>query len=98
LIFFQQPWMRFAATTTIYVTKHFLAVHYRNRDCHKAAGPIRRMHFFNPAYVMKLVEIVRGSEPPTTPSSSCANWHFHRKEPVEVSEAPGFVVNVSWCP
>jgi 3-hydroxybutyryl-CoA dehydrogenase len=52
------------------------------------------MHFFNPAYVMKLVEIVRGSE------TSDATIEFIRnlaisigKEPVEVSEAPGFVVN-----
>lgn len=52
------------------------------------------MHFFNPAGVMKLVELIRGV--------STSNETFERvralsvevgKEPVEVSEAPGFVVN-----
>lgn len=52
------------------------------------------MHFFNPAPVMKLVEIIRGM--------ATSNETFDvvkevsvaiGKEPVEVAEAPGFVVN-----
>lgn len=52
------------------------------------------MHFFNPATVMKLVEIIRGM--------NTSQETFDRikalsaaigKEPVEVAEAPGFVVN-----
>lgn len=52
------------------------------------------MHFFNPAPVMKLVEIIRGM--------ATSSETFERikevsvsigKDPVEVSEAPGFVVN-----
>jgi len=52
------------------------------------------MHFFNPAPVMKLIELIRGSE------TSDASVAFARafamklgKEPVDVMEAPGFVVN-----
>lgn len=52
------------------------------------------MHFFNPAPVMKLVEVIRGSEtsPETTQFAKgfCARLG---KEAVEVKEAPGFVVN-----
>ncbi len=52
------------------------------------------MHFFNPAPVMKLIEVIRGSE------TSDASVAFARafamklgKEPVDVMEVPGFVVN-----
>ena len=52
------------------------------------------MHFFNPAPVMKLVEIIRGM------ATSDETFNTLRmlsenidKTPVEVSEAPGFVVN-----
>ncbi len=52
------------------------------------------MHFFNPAPVMKLVEIIRGI------ATSQETYDFVKdlsveigKEPVEVAEAPGFVVN-----
>lgn len=52
------------------------------------------MHFFNPAPVMKLVEIIRGMATSketfeTVKEISTAIG----KEPVEVAEAPGFVVN-----
>lgn len=52
------------------------------------------MHFFNPAPVMKLVEVIRGA--------STSDETFNKvkelseaigKSPVEVKEAPGFVVN-----
>lgn len=52
------------------------------------------MHFFNPATVMKLVEIIRALQ------TSDETFNFVRdislkinKEPVEINEAPGFVVN-----
>ena len=52
------------------------------------------MHFFNPATVMKLVEVIRGAH---TSDETCATIvELSRaigKEPVEVNEAPGFVVN-----
>lgn len=52
------------------------------------------MHFFNPATVMKLVEIIRGM---TTSDETYATikevTEKIGKTPVEVSEAPGFVVN-----
>ena len=52
------------------------------------------MHFFNPAPVMKLIEIIRGIA--TSQETFDADKELSiaiGKEPVEVSEAPGFVVN-----
>lgn len=52
------------------------------------------MHFFNPAPVMKLVEVIRGQK---TCDDVCAKIIELStqigKVPVEVNEAPGFVVN-----
>lgn len=61
----------------------------------KAAGvPIIGMHFFNPAPVMKLVEIICGVQTPEE------DIHIIKricekigKIPVQVQESPGFVVN-----
>jgi len=60
----------------------------------KRADRFVGMHFFNPAPVMKLVEVIRGSE------TSKGTVEFAKsfcvkigKEPVEVKESPGFVVN-----
>jgi 3-hydroxybutyryl-CoA dehydrogenase len=52
------------------------------------------MHFFNPAPVMKLVEIIRGmaTSQETFDAVKAASIEIG-KEPVEVAEAPGFVVN-----
>ena len=52
------------------------------------------MHFFNPAPVMKLVEIIRGmaTSQETFDAVKEASLAIG-KEPVEVKEAPGFVVN-----
>jgi len=52
------------------------------------------MHFFNPAPVMKLVEVIRGQE--TSEKTFKTIFELSKeigKDPVEVSEAPGFVVN-----
>ncbi|EKQ51808.1 MULTISPECIES: 3-hydroxybutyryl-CoA dehydrogenase [unclassified Clostridium] len=52
------------------------------------------MHFFNPAPVMKLVEVIRGAA--TSQETFDAVKELSEaigKAPVEVAEAPGFVVN-----
>lgn len=52
------------------------------------------MHFFNPANVMKLVEVIRGAN--TSDETFQTIYKLSQdigKEPVEVKEAPGFVVN-----
>lgn len=52
------------------------------------------MHFFNPAPVMKLVEVIRGMA--TSQETFDAVKELSEaigKQPVEVKEAPGFVVN-----
>lgn len=52
------------------------------------------MHFFNPAPVMKLVEIIRGMATSKETFDAIKELSVAiGKEPVEVSEAPGFVVN-----
>ncbi len=60
----------------------------------KRADRFIGMHFFNPATVMKLVEVIRGAN--TSEETFKTIYALAReigKEPVEVNEAPGFVVN-----
>lgn len=56
--------------------------------------PLIGMHFFNPAPVMKLIEVIAGAN---TPADMVAKIKAIAveigKTPVEVNEAPGFVVN-----
>ena len=52
------------------------------------------MHFFNPAPVMKLVELIRGIATSQETFDAVKELSVAiGKEPVEVAEAPGFVVN-----
>lgn len=52
------------------------------------------MHFFNPAPVMKLIEVIQGENTPdATKDKIVAIAKEIGKTPVEVNEAPGFVVN-----
>lgn len=52
------------------------------------------MHFFNPAPVMKLVEIIRGAKTSQETFDAVKEMsEAINKVPVEVAEAPGFVVN-----
>ena len=52
------------------------------------------MHFFNPATVMKLVEVIRGAHTSDETFKIISDLSVEiGKEPVEVNEAPGFVVN-----
>ena len=52
------------------------------------------MHFFNPATVMKLVEVIRGAHTSDETFNTIRDLSVEiGKEPVEVNEAPGFVVN-----
>lgn len=52
------------------------------------------MHFFNPAPVMKLIEIIRGMKTSQEIfDRTCEISIAIGKEPVEVAEAPGFIVN-----
>lgn len=52
------------------------------------------MHFFNPATIMKLVEVIKGMATSQETFDKVKELSFAiGKEPVEVAEAPGFVVN-----
>ena len=56
--------------------------------------PVIGMHFFHPVPSMKLVEIIRGAN--TTQETFDVIYKLSQeigKDPVEVAEAPGFVVN-----
>src|SRR4051794_16288759 len=58
------------------------------------AGRVVGMHFFNPAPVMGLVEVVAGAR--TDPATVAATMELARafgKTPVQVRDTPGFIVN-----
>ena len=60
----------------------------------KRADKVIGMHFFNPAPVMKLVEIIKGMATSQETFDTVKTLSVAiGKEPVEVAEAPGFVVN-----
>ncbi len=63
-------------------------------NCTQRKDKVIGMHFFNPAPVMKLVEVIRAMD---TSDDACKKVtdivRQIGKEPVEVNEAPGFVVN-----
>lgn len=60
----------------------------------KVNRPVIGMHFFNPAPIMKLVEIIAGLNTPAEVVDKIkAISEEIGKTPVEVAEAPGFVVN-----
>ena len=52
------------------------------------------MHFFNPATMMKLVEVIRGMGTSDETFQEVKELSIAiGKQPVEIAEAPGFVVN-----
>ncbi|MCR5626856.1 MAG: 3-hydroxybutyryl-CoA dehydrogenase [Lachnospiraceae bacterium] len=56
--------------------------------------PVVGMHFFNPAPVMKLVEVIAGINTPAETVEKVKEIAVKLgKTPVQVNEAPGFVVN-----
>ena len=58
------------------------------------AKPIIGMHFFNPAPVMKLVEVIQGANTPDADVEKIKKISEDLgKTPVQVNEAAGFVVN-----
>jgi 3-hydroxybutyryl-CoA dehydrogenase len=60
----------------------------------KEPAAVLGLHFFNPATVMTLVEIVRtGFTAPPTLDAACAFVRSLGKTPVVVKDTPGFVVN-----
>ncbi len=57
------------------------------------------MHFFNPATIMKLVEVIKGAN--TSQETFDTVYALAKqlgKDPIEVNEAPGFVVNKIMIP
>ena len=61
---------------------------------HGLKHPLIGMHFFNPVPSMKLIEIIRGIN--TTDETFEFTYNLAKelgKDPVEVKESPGFVVN-----
>ena len=65
----------------------------------KRADKFIGMHFFNPATVMKLIEVIKGAN--TSQETFDTVYALSQqlgKQPVEVNEAPGFVVNKIMIP
>lgn len=62
--------------------------------CTKRPEKVLGMHFFNPAPVMKLVEVIKGVSTSTEVVETVKNIvESLGKTPVLVNEAPGFIVN-----
>ena len=56
--------------------------------------PMVGIHFFNPAPIMKLVEIISGlNTPPELTEKACAIVRSLGKTPVKVKDSTGFIVN-----
>ncbi len=57
-------------------------------------GKVVGMHFFNPAHIMKLVEVISGAETDQETTKTivdlATSWG---KTPIKVKDSPGFVVN-----
>jgi len=73
-------------TSSISVSDIQKKIHYPER--------VVGMHFFNPAYLMKLVEVVKGEQ--TNPEVTLSVYNLCRqmgKYPVMCKDAPGFIVN-----
>ncbi len=65
----------------------------------KRADKFIGMHFFNPATIMKLVEVIKGANTSQeTFDTVYALAQQLGKDPIEVDEAPGFVVNKIMIP
>ena len=76
------------ATNTSSISITELAAFTNRRD--KFIG----MHFFNPATVMKLIEIIRGIETSDETFEKIKELSIAiGKDPIEVNDSPGFVVN-----
>lgn len=61
---------------------------------YRAPGRVIGMHFFNPVQAMALVEVIRGITTEADVNETVVNLARRLgKTPVEVAEAPGFVVN-----
>jgi 3-hydroxybutyryl-CoA dehydrogenase len=59
-----------------------------------APGRVVGMHFFNPAHVMKLVEVVQGEQTGAAVAEAVMNLCLQMdKTPVLCKDAPGFIVN-----
>jgi len=60
----------------------------------KRPGQLAGLHFFNPAHIMKLVEVISGKD--STPKVVKTLTDFSRrigKTPVQAADTPGFIVN-----
>jgi 3-hydroxybutyryl-CoA dehydrogenase len=85
---------RFAAPDAVFASNTSSLSITEMANVTKRADRVVGMHFFNPAPVMKLVEVIRGSETSDATVQLAKDLCVKLgKEPVEVKEAPGFVVN-----
>lgn len=76
------------ATNTSALSITEIATSYKRPD--KVVG----MHFFNPAQIMKLIEVIAAMQ--TSPETVAAVFELSQaigKKPIQVKEGPGFVVN-----
>ena len=90
----------FAELDTICKPETILATNTSSMSITAIASATKRpdqfigMHFFNPATVMKLIEVIKGANTSDETTAKIKELSVQiGKDPVEVNEAPGFVVN-----
>ncbi len=74
--------------------QHLLALDHRDRRATLRPDKVVGFHFFYPASVMPLVEVIAGED--TSPETATAAYNFAqaiKKQPIVCGEVPGFVVN-----
>jgi len=60
----------------------------------KRADKVVGLHFFNPAYAMKLIEVISGEQTSEETRKIATDFAVSlEKEPVQVKDTPGFIVN-----
>ena len=74
--------------------QHLLAVDHRDGHRHQPTRQVVGFHYFYPASVMRLIEVIEGEESSEETLQSTVNFAQQiRKIPIRCAEAPGFVVN-----
>lgn len=90
----------FASLEAIVADTAILATNTSSISIAALAGPLQTparfvgLHFFNPAHIMKLVEVIRGPQTSQHTVDACIAFaHELGKTPAVAKDVPGFIVN-----
>ncbi|NQW28890.1 MAG: 3-hydroxybutyryl-CoA dehydrogenase [Ignavibacteria bacterium] len=90
----------FAEIEKVVATDAIIATNTSSISIASLASPLQHperfcgLHFFNPAHIMKLVEVVKGPKSAAQVITFCVDFAKHLgKTPVVAKDVPGFIVN-----